>query len=530
MPAALLYAGTATPTATLTGECTLQAFAGLGACPPVLPSVAGFYQNYFAQPGRPNTGLDAQLAAQQARGPYRVSVDGDNAIRTRNTVVTDTLTIDIGGGAKIKNIFGYTDVHYFMATDADGTPYAISQESAEFGHGGMDQTYHAFSEELQLVGTTLDSNLDYVVGGYYSHEKSPTRFRSGFFGIAFGGLSQDNIYDITNRTLAGYGQVTYHFGDTGIAATGGLRYTAERVGKRVLPGDSIRAALGETPPPGYSYDQHRSFKNVSWTLGLQDQVTDQLLLYVTSRRGYRNGGFNGQSAPFVGEAVNGGDAYKAERVTDLEGGAKFNGYLAGMPFRISSDVYYNWVVNSQRVAFALVNGNIASLTVNVPKGRTYGFELETQFRPIRPLSVGGAFNYTNARFTEGQVSVLGATQTFDQVPDTPRYNAQMFADLSLPIGPSFSVLLHGDVYYQSSSSTSPRSANFAGTHVPGYTLANFRLGLENEDRGWSLTANLKNAFKKTYYVGGLQAGEIYQVNTLIPGEPRTVTVEARVKF
>jgi iron complex outermembrane recepter protein len=529
VPATLLYAGTATPGATLAGQCTLQAFAGLGACPPVLPAVSGFYQNYFSQPGRPNTGLEAQLGEQQRRGPYRVNVDGDNVVRTRNTVLTDTTTVDIGD-ARIKNIFGYTDVHYFMAIDADGTPYSISQESAEFGHGGMDQVYHAYSDELQLIGNTLGGKLDYVVGGYYSHETTPTRFRSGFFGVVFGGLTQNNVYTIANRTLAGYGQFTYHIGDGGLAATGGLRYTNERVGKRVLAGDTIRGALGDTPPPGYSYDQHHTFKNVSWTLGLQDQVTDSLMLYVTSRRGFRNGGFNGQSAPFVGDAVSGGDFYKAERVTDIEGGAKFNGFVAGVPVRIAGDFYYNWITDSQRAAFALVNGNIATLTVNVPSGRTYGFELETQFKPVRPLTVGGAFNYTNARFTNGQVSVLGLPQIYDQVPDTPRYNAQVFADLSLPVSGDIAVLLHGDLYYQSSTSTSPRSANYAGTRVPRYTIANFRVGLEDRKTGWSLTANLKNAFRKDYYVGGLQAGEIYQINTLVPGEPRTVTVEARVKF
>jgi len=45
-----------------------------------------------------------------------------------------------------------------------------------------------------------------------------------------------------------------------------------------------------------------------------------------------------------------------------------------------------------------------------------------------------------------------------------------------------------------------------------------------------MIANPKNALDKIYYVGGSSSGKIYQVNTLVPGEPRTITVEARWRF
>lgn len=121
-----------------------------------------------------------------------------------------------------------------------------------------------------------------------------------------------------------------------------------------------------------------------------------------------------------------------------------------MPFRLSGDVYYNWIIDSQRAAFAFIAGNIATVTVNVPKARTYGAELEAQIRPIKPLTLGGTFNYTNAGFTDGNVAVAGIPQLFNQVPDTPKYSASGFADVKLPVADSLSVLVHGDVYYQAS--------------------------------------------------------------------------------
>ncbi|VWX50165.1 TonB-dependent receptor [Novosphingobium sp. 9U] len=525
VPAAYLYAGTSTPTATLTGQCAVQGFAGLGACPPVSPLVSGFYNAYFA--AHPTAGLSGELAAQQARGPYDINVDGENIADNRTTIVTNTTTVRLSDTAKLKNIFGLVDAHSLTGFEADGTVFGIAQTGPRGSGQGLAAIYHGVTEELQLVGTA--GKLDYVVGGYYANEKSITNFVTQYFDVVFGGVSQANIYRITNETLAGYGQVTYHLGDTGVGLTGGLRYTREKVGKTLLPGDAFFEALGPTPPAGYSLDKRRTFENLSWTLGLQYQASPQLLFYAVSRRAFRSGGFNGQSPPVEGDGSVGGDLYRPERVTDAEVGAKFNGRLGAMPFRISADGYYNWISDSQRAAFAFIGGNIATVTVNVPKAHTYGAELEAQVKPIEVLTLGGTFNYTNAKFTDRNVSVVGVPQVFDQVPDTPKTSGALFADVRVPAG-SLTLLAHGDAYHQSATTTSPRSANFAGTRISGYTTANFRLGVSDEVAGWSIIANLKNAFKKVYYVGGLQAGEIYQVNTLVPGEPRTFTVEGRISF
>ena len=66
--------------------------------------------------------------------------------------------------------------------------------------------------------------------------------------------------------------------------------------------------------------------------------------------------------------------------------------------------------------------------------------------------------------------------------------------------------------------------------LPGYKLVNFRLGIEDSKAGWSLSANLKNAFNRTYYVGGEALGQLFQINMANPGDRRTISVEARYKF
>jgi iron complex outermembrane receptor protein len=363
-----------------------------------------------------------------------------------------------------------------------------------------------------------------------SEERSTTRQQSAFFDLVFGGLFQTSYWTIRNRTYAGYAQGTYKLNDSGLSATVGGRYTSEKVSIETLPGDSERAALGDPAPAGYSYNQSKTYNRLSWTFGLQDQLSPSTFLYAASRRAYKSGGFNGLMPPKIGGADVAGNAYLAERVTDGEVGAKFNGRVGGMPARANLALYYSWIQDSQRAAFAVVAGSPITATVNVPTGRTYGAEFDSQITPARWLTLGLTANYTKATFGNSPVFVNGDPQVFDQVPDAPRFSGSVFADVTVPVSTDISVLAHGDVYRQSRSFTSPRSDNNFGTIIPSYTLVNFRLGVENEHEGWSLTANLKNAFKQRYYVGGVATGEIYQINLLIPGDPRTVTVEARFKF
>ena len=69
-----------------------------------------------------------------------------------------------------------------------------------------------------------------------------------------------------------------------------------------------------------------------------------------------------------------------------------------------------------------------------------------------------------------------------------------------------------------------------GTRLPGYTLINFGATVTDSQSGISFAANLKNAFDRTYFVGGEDLGELFQLNTADPGDRRTYTFEVRYKF
>jgi iron complex outermembrane receptor protein len=275
-----------------------------------------------------------------------------------------------------------------------------------------------------------------------------------------------------------------------------------------------------------------TFKKFSWEIGLQEQVNPDLLLYVVSRRSFRSGGFNFFAPPLAGFGNNGGSEYEPETATDVEIGAKFKGDLGNTPVRLNVAAYNMWIDNIQRSNYVQIFGSLAGITVNVPQATVSGVEIDGVIKPAQWLSLGGSVNATDARFNKNLVSVLGnPAVAFGPYPDTSKWSGALFAEVSAPVTADLAVSLRGDIYAQTSNyfSSTNNTLN-PGTQIPGYGLANFRLGIEDGKAGWSLSANVKNAFNKVYYVGGVGFSSLLALNTVIPGAPRTFTVEARYKF
>lgn len=491
--------------------------------------VPGLFAAYLAaHPGADPDGIIAFTAKQRARGPFVIDVDGDNTHLARNLVVSNITTYDIAQNAQIKNVFGYTRIKALDRAEFDGSPFGIDK----LGPKGLRTNLRQISEELQLIGKA--GPLSYVTGVYFSDEKLDYFSESIIFDLVpiVPVTDQLNHTITTNKTLAPYAQGTYDLsgltGMSGLSATAGIRYTNEKVTLVRLP-DDVYATF---PEPGFVLDPESvTFKKLSWQLGLQEQL-DNVLLYVVSRHSFRSGGFNSIAPPFPGFGNEGGSQYKPETATDVEIGAKYRGNLAGAPLRVNIAAYNLWVKQIQRVTYAIVGRGPAAITVNVPKATIKGVELDATYTPSKWLNLGGSVNYSHGKFTDNLVTVNGgAPVAFGPYPDLPKFSGTAFAELSAPIGGALSASLRGDVYHQSKTyfSSAQRALN-PGAVIPGYTLVDFRAAIENKDGGWSLAANIKNAFNRVYYVGGLPFESVFALNAVVPGAPRTYFLQAGFRF
>lgn len=135
----------------------------------------------------------------------------------------------------------------------------------------------------------------------------------------------------------------------------------------------------------------------SWTLGLDDQLTPETLLYIVQRGGFRAGGFNGSSIVQTSSGATDIDSFKPEIARDLELGIKYAGRLGDFPVRINADVYEERARDAQRVVYA----GFASFTVNAEKTQVDGFELDVLTDLTPWLQAGLDYAYTDARYKDG---------------------------------------------------------------------------------------------------------------------------------
>ena len=531
IPLPLLYAGIATPAATATGIATLAAFTGLP-----MAAAAAQYNAYFSDPKHFPAGIMAFMQQQRSWGPFTIDQDVTNGFRNTNIIVTNATTFDLSSTTKINNIIGLTDLIGHFSSDTDATPYALASSSDGSPIGLLPQVtgVHQVSDELQILGSALHNKLDYVNGFYFQNELSDySAYYVDFDIFGPGTVFGDTAYQLKNTTYAAYTHETYKLNDSGLSINGGVRVTSERAEDTREPNDTNYA---QCSLPGFACHQSKTYNKLSWQVGLEDQLNPDLLVYAVSRRAYKSGGFNPNLAK-IGSAEVGGNSFAAEQVTDVEGGAKFQSLVADIPVRLNVASFYDWMVDSQRQAFIFINFSPNSVTANVPKGTTYGVELDGQIQPIRPLTLGVSASWLHSEWsgvTAGSTALPGCRGAtvygacYDQFPDAPQWSWTLYGDVSIPVAAKLNAIAHVDVYRQTSSTISTQSANFDGTGLPAYTVANFRLGIEDPDR-WSVVASVKNAFNRVYYTGGAPLGEL-EFNTLIPGDPRTYMLTARIKF
>src|SRR5262249_40192484 len=122
----------------------------------------------------------------------------------------------------------------------------------------------------------------------------------------------------------------------------------------------------------------------SYNFGLDYQLTDRSLLYVTARQGYKRGGFNMIASLLGGNTL---FAYPPEYVNDVDLGTKTDWTLPAMPSRTTLAFYNSRYRDAQVLSAASVAGTIQGITVNAAKATIRGAELQATLVPIEGLEI-----------------------------------------------------------------------------------------------------------------------------------------------
>ncbi|MET0987828.1 MAG: TonB-dependent receptor [Steroidobacteraceae bacterium] len=389
------------------------------------PTAGGiaFFQQMFArsQLGAPLV----QAYIDSAQGDT-VGLNTDAPVDVRTRTFSNTTTYDAGWGA-IKFIAAYRDVAAHNDYDFDGTPWlAVSAE--------LWQDLNQWSGELQMTGNALDDKLSFATGLFYFAEYGDDRSQQ----VGFPSFNPTlPMFDgtVNNKSAGIYSQGSYRVTEK-LGVTAGLRYSYDEKAltsrnRTVLP-PALGGGLFSCDLPGAPNPCEMKFKDdfsaVSYTLGMDYRVTDDVMVYLKTGKGFRSGGQN-----LRGSAVTGSFAkFDPEEVRDIEAGLKSQFW--DNRARLNAAVYYSENKDLQRsTAVTDASGQSSTVVQNAGKARVIGSEVQLTLQATEHLLLGAGAAYTDPKYKSFRDPQTGADRSNELFSGVAKWTANVNATYTQPI-------------------------------------------------------------------------------------------------
>lgn len=351
-------------------------------------------------PGTPRGYELPPYGLQPLLGFYDIEADSQPKYNTTAWGVSGKVTQELSF-ADLISITAYREDKSLGVFDSDYSrqPFLLGEL-----YGRVKQ----FTQEIQLSSST-PGPVKWIVGAFYLNSRAgyePSRFTGQSIDAFTGGLpAVSDTYGIAkNKSYAAFGQATYRITDsTGITA--GLRYTHDKISGY---GRNDFYLAGTNPViPGPVVSGSETFNKLTWKASIDQQLTDNAMIYLSYSRGYKAGLYN--TLPFTPTAA------KPEVLDSTEAG--FKSELFGRRLRLNGAIFYYDFKNAQFQAF---DGPTVTL-VNAKSARVYGAEIEGQVAVTDKLGIRFSGSRLDAKY-----------KTFDNA-QTPQVNPNTDPSLG-PIG------------------------------------------------------------------------------------------------
>lgn len=469
-----------------------------------------------------------------------LSIDGDIYERSRSYGHALTVTAEIGD-ATLKSITAYRDLSWQDGIDIDGTPLPLV-------YTNRDTDYHAFSQELQLTGAALNDRLKYVLGAFYFKEKGETDNPQSFFG---GSTRLSGNMGSHTEAFALYSQLDYNLTDA-LKLSLGARYTREvKDVKRFFRVDYNANEDILSPVTvidvGYGDVPDAKFSNFSPAITLAYELSSNINVYGRFARGFKSGGFNGESTvandpaapvncPFGATELC--EPYDAETVDSYELGIKTKLLDNRLIFNVAA--FHDIHKDIQLSIFRAQTGT-ESIVRNAAKARVQGLEFEAMFRPVDALMLNGSLALLSTKYKnyiDGGVNVSD-NRAFMHAP---KVTAALGADLQVAEGNWGKFNIYADLNYTAGYFTYPFALRTVGlsdqnahnSKTEARTLVNMRAKLSDlqlANQKAEISFYVRNLFKENKPSNFIDFGSSF--GGLIVADylhPRTYGVTLGVKF
>lgn len=376
-----------------------------------------------------------------------VPVGVDPKISGKTTSVTSITSVKIAESITVKGIFGYYSITDSFAGDQDNTVLPWFDVYAT----PRKQTIQQWTQELQLQGTALGGIVNWVVGGFNLNSPTPNKYA-----IENLRLQGSEVYVLNRRSDRSKGAFAHAILDMGSLVKGmrlsaGVRRSEDSFSQSsygTIPGfcfgDSDDCIAGpENTTSGKS-------KATTWTLGIDQQINDRTMVYITAKSGYRPGGTQGFDRLTNFDIPD----YGPEYVLQTEAGIKSDWSLGSVPIRTNASIWVQRYTDIQQQVLHPVSEG-GAYTENAGRARLWGAELELSAAPSSNLDLGVRYGYGTIKYLEFKPGV--GAEAIDQLNKTktlnfPPHKLNLFASYYVAVPESWgTVTFNANYNWQSKS-------------------------------------------------------------------------------
>lgn len=344
---------------------------------------------------------------QSSKGGLGGEDEFDNTESTNSVLNIDW---DLGN-LTLTSVTGYSNFKFKRLLDSDfsAIPLIVTET--------LPERFEQLSQEFRLTSAP-GNRFDYILGAYWQTNDYDTLRETSIDGDTLSALLLGPLnnplgaaatrttgktfqkFDQSADSLAAFGQVTWNISDR-LRTTAGLRYSKEEkeavqfIRLNTLDGqvntDPVSITLIELffGFTNHFFEGERSESDVSPSVNVQFDMTDNLMVYGTWAKGFKAGGYNAQER---------GDdialfEFEEEQATTFELGAK--GRFLNGAARLNLNLYQSVYDDRQVSAF---NG-VTFVVGNAAESESTGFELDGALALTDDIEIGGSYAQLKSEFS-----------------------------------------------------------------------------------------------------------------------------------
>ncbi|MFT8791376.1 TonB-dependent receptor [Komagataeibacter saccharivorans] len=406
------------------------------------------------------------------------------------------------------------------------------QTNTALAYGNMyrnNQT-NFFSQEIKLESNNAADRLQWAVGMYYNRGRTNDNF---WYDMSDRYASSDNgkyfyktAYGQDEQTFNQYAQLSYRL-VRGLRLIGAISHESDDRQLIDLVGTTYE---GTAAPKVQSFGSSGALANqFSGRVGLEYQITHDIMTYVDFRRGFKPGGFSANMTSVAAQLR----PFKPEQVLSYEGGFKTSFMNDRIRFN-AAGFYYDYRDQQLLGTIVVPQYGTEGTYVNAPRSYIYGAEFNAMVRPFRGMTLSQNFGYQHGVYSQYQgVNKSATTDLYNATGQWTAVNTNYngagmgLANLTLSGAATYTwKLLRNyrmtfDVDYSyRGAQTQPQYIGYGGYYrAPAYFLVNSFLTFSAPQQHWSVTVYGQNLADRHYWLSGGTQSTFYSV---IPGNPRFV--------